>query len=497
MPTRLMVVAALLATTLSAAEAQDDAPAGLFVVDLRRAPAGSTPTTKVAVAFSWAEASRRALDCGNLPPQAPQVGHLASLVGCAARPQAPLADRLTAARAVADVIQRHGDQGRLRMVSRRGSLVRLVVLQTAELVWSDRPLVVRGVRPQITVTEEARRSRLETDLVALAQLARAVAAAPADAAECPLPGVEAAETRGDVWITAMDHRLVEKRATLSTEASLPALAPTVLASPPGCTPERVQHFLRMLDAHRQRKACSSGTRRDPMSVLACVLMDEQQPAPARATAAKALGKLGHGSAAPLLVDALHSLGPPGAESLELRTAILEALGTVDTSSAGAGSGPTGLTPVKASLLTGPKEHWFFSADVPLTKASQLQTNEQTGQVELADEPSTFYVGVNFMWGDLAAADQGFFSNVVFKGLLKASRRPLDSLGFGMSMRGLHLKSFGLDFDTLSPFCAITFTKQDRATAGSGAEGGGRNHEVRFGVALNLDKALAWVKGGSQ
>ena len=151
--------------------------------------------------------------------------------------------------------------------------------------------------------------------------------------------------------------------------------------------------------------------------------------------------------------------------------------------------------LKLALVTGPREHWFLSADVPLTKASQLKRNEQTGVLELANEPSAFYIGLNFLLGDLLAARQSVADVIAIKLMVKASGDPLDSLGVALGLRGRHLRKYGLDFDLISPFVGYTFTQEDEATAsGEIVTDGSRNHELRFGVGLNLDKALGWVKG---
>jgi hypothetical protein len=69
---------------------------------------------------------------------------------------------------------------------------------------------------------------------------------------------------------------------------------------------------------------------------------------------------------------------------------------------------------------------------------------------------------------------------VFKGMLKVSRRPLDSIGFGIGLRGNYFKRFGLDFDFLTPFVGMTFTKQDQTDATGAEAKSSRNSEVRLG-----------------
>lgn len=149
--------------------------------------------------------------------------------------------------------------------------------------------------------------------------------------------------------------------------------------------------------------------------------------------------------------------------------------------------------LKAEIITGPREHWFLSADVPVTKAEQLKLNSTTGELELANEPSAFYIGLNFLLGDLLATKQSLADVLALKLLVKASSHPLDSIGIGVALRGRHLKKYGLNFDLISPFVGVTFTLQDVESADGVRPDGGRNSELRFGVALNLDQALSWAK----
>ena len=51
--------------------------------------------------------------------------------------------------------------------------------------------------------------------------------------------------------------------------------------------------------------------------------------------------------------------------------------------------------------------------------------------------------------------------------------------------GSYLKSYGLDFDVISPFVAVTYTKADTSST--------RERQVRAGFSVNISKALDWLK----
>jgi hypothetical protein len=131
------------------------------------------------------------------------------------------------------------------------------------------------------------------------------------------------------------------------------------------------------------------------------------------------------------------------------------------------------------------EHWFLSADFFPTASTEFKTGDDG--VTLKSKPASFYGALNFQLGDLQSQNRTFIGNFALKFLIEASKHPAHSLGFGVGLRGHALKRFGLDFDSLSPFAGLTFTKPDNAT-----EGTKRHREFRFGVSLSLEKALDWI-----
>ena len=147
------------------------------------------------------------------------------------------------------------------------------------------------------------------------------------------------------------------------------------------------------------------------------------------------------------------------------------------------------------LTTGPKEHWFLAAEVPVKRMNELKFDQASGMLATKQTPAQFYVSLDYTAGDLlrdAAMPHSVWSDVVLKALFRASKKPFESFGFGLGLRG----KYGLNFDTVSPFVAYLATRTDPAEAGTIAA-----HKLtttfQFGVSFNLDQALAWVKGDAK
>lgn len=160
-------------------------------------------------------------------------------------------------------------------------------------------------------------------------------------------------------------------------------------------------------------------------------------------------------------------------------------------------------PIKAPLVTGPREHWFLSGDVPLkgTTAKHFKFNGENQQVELSEKPSSYHLSANFLLGDLLGERRPFLGNFYLKGSIAASTKPLDSYGVGLGYYGTLLpKKLGFSLEAFSPYVAYVWTKSDSVVAAAtegGSEGVAGNvktvGEWRWGVGVNLGKVLGWVK----
>lgn len=145
--------------------------------------------------------------------------------------------------------------------------------------------------------------------------------------------------------------------------------------------------------------------------------------------------------------------------------------------------------VSFDMMTGPQEHWFLSADLTVAKLSNVKFTNDKGAVEPKETPKQFYVGLNFMLGDILSERQALWKNFFFKGMIKFSKNPLDSYGLGIGYRFPPVKFLGLDISALSVFGALTWTKETSEIQ----TGKLTKYQWQFGISYNLDKALSWIK----
>ena len=491
--------------------------ASVVIVDSRRQPEAVVQTAESShslLNFTRRQVNGGAFTCADavkdpwVGPKAntPELRQLMALIVCASDPTdaTPAPARAAAAGLVAKTAKKHEGESSLRVASLKGDSIRIVVLQTATQMTADNEaVIVRGALPRIKFTEDTRKSQFSTDIETFVRLAAQVVAVIRS--DDPDPGL--VKDSPVMWLTVADEQLKLRRATLSLEVS-PGSGTKVLWSK---NPEP-EKFLERVDSARavQQLEAAHMVRcgsQPPSYVtqLACQLNDADQPFAVRMASAKALGESGSAAATAFLRLIAASNEPEA-----LRIAATEALGKLRVTAptpqappqAAQPGQPTATAPTsgsapqvtKAKLLTGPNEHWFLTADVPVTSAETFAFDEDTDQLDLVEEPSRFYVGIGFLFGDLASETRSFFGNLVLKGMVTLSKRPLDSYGFAVGFRGSYLKRFGVDFETLTPFVGYTYSLEDAVnSAGQVKEKSRRNKQFRFGVSLNLDRATSWME----
>lgn len=135
------------------------------------------------------------------------------------------------------------------------------------------------------------------------------------------------------------------------------------------------------------------------------------------------------------------------------------------------------------VTAGPAEHWYLSADLPITNIKQLQYDAESGEVTEKEKPASFYMGINYRIGDIFTNYHGHdrYNDLSFKLMLKASKNPGESMGIGIS--------YNLDFAEV--FIAQVWTKDNENI--SGKELGSTDATVA-GISFNLTKGLEWLKG---
>jgi len=144
---------------------------------------------------------------------------------------------------------------------------------------------------------------------------------------------------------------------------------------------------------------------------------------------------------------------------------------------------------KMEILTGPVEHWFLSADLLLVKLSDVKFVVDQGTLEPRETPKVFYIGVNWMIGDIITEQQNLLKNFFLKGMVKFSRKPFDSYGLGIGYRFPGVKVLGIDISAFSAFGAMVWTKESVENNTKTVT----KRQWQFGVSFNLDKAMGWIK----
>jgi hypothetical protein len=104
------------------------------------------------------------------------------------------------------------------------------------------------------------------------------------------------------------------------------------------------------------------------------------------------------------------------------------------------------------------------------------------------------LGVNYLLGDIFESKRWvrpyFWKNFYFKGLLKFSKHPRDSMGIGFGYRFPTFTTPVLELlNSLSIYTAWLWTEE---TEDAGAKGS-RKRQWVFGLSFNLDAAGGWLK----
>ncbi len=143
---------------------------------------------------------------------------------------------------------------------------------------------------------------------------------------------------------------------------------------------------------------------------------------------------------------------------------------------------------RVEIITGPAEHWFLSADLIVLKLSKVEFVSNQGTIEPRETPKVFYLGVNWMIGDILNERQNLLKNFFVKGMLKFSNKPFDSYGFGIGYRFPKVKVLGIDISSFSVFGSWLWTKEQLEDKSKELT----KQQIQFGISFNLDKAMGWV-----
>jgi hypothetical protein len=148
--------------------------------------------------------------------------------------------------------------------------------------------------------------------------------------------------------------------------------------------------------------------------------------------------------------------------------------------------------LSASIVAGPRESLFLSADLPLQSLGDL-TLSDGDKIAPRNTPDNFYIGINYSFADILENVPGSYGSnpmtnyLALKAVVKATTtRPLEGYGFGIAARGFTV--WGIDFDDVSP-CVLFMS-----TRVTDPKTGGRPYarSWRVGASFNLSSALKWT-----
>jgi len=510
-----------------------EAPVFLAIFDVRALEPGEVTSTTEGggpVSFPVSVIDDQTVACDALAARAP-LKQLKAYVECAIghrlsgpdfNPLPTIDLRVKAADAIAASLPDLRASTAGRAISRRGSNIVAVSLQVAALRTITETVIVRceapfsvelertateyqlvfGRKPRFTIAEVARKSQIETDFNVLLTLAARFAqlkpiskSAPPPPAACERrvsTTAYASKSQAVTYGAGVVIPLAVKRASVTLDATLPAVVPELLTASVdiATASEKMRaadEFLR-LEALRRQEAedlklfttCPpvDPGRLDTLQQVVCVLGPKPTPNTNPLVAIDVLSKMTTPRRATFLRWAVEN------RTGDVRDRALAALAQIPPA---APAQPAAGREVKqtARFLSGPLEHWSLSADVFTSRQTPFKRDSGDAFV-LDGKPPMFYLSLNFLFGDLPSTERKVWENIELKWLVKGSKNPFESVGFGVGLRGGYAKRFGFDFDLLSPFVGWTWTEPADSTRD-------RVVETRFGVGVNINKALDWVK----
>jgi hypothetical protein len=401
----------------------------------------------------------------------------------------------------------------------------------------DQPFVVHAPAITIQPKETALASQLSTDLKALANLAIAIISGAKAANTNPDCGdrnlVAAALSGGaktktaslNYWVVSGQATLVDARANLAIAVTPSSEAKAVatfaktsqacqVASPGGnnssITPtgsgasssgdafdDALTKFEQSLvqtafDATHDVKCDSLNTQPDAGMVAICeqknLLMATNLDKPLIGKGFTAIGSLNDQRAFATLKNGVEDAALDDSSRGEAFVGLTKLTNNVKAQSAAPGSA------VNGTFITGKPEHFFLSADVVLSSAGKLQFDSSSQQLKAVNDPSVFFVGFNYLFGDMKDEAKSILQSLAVRFDVLGSKRPWESVGVALAIRGTH---FGINLETVSPSVGWYWTQQDAIVNGTPRINSTRSSVVRVGVAVNLDKALDWVSSSSK
>lgn len=153
-----------------------------------------------------------------------------------------------------------------------------------------------------------------------------------------------------------------------------------------------------------------------------------------------------------------------------------------------------------TITTGPREHLYLSADLPLNSVNQVKYDSSSHSLASKSAPKLFFVGLNYMVGDVLQsfddARIATIDRIVVKIMLESSKHPTDGVGIGLGyhLRNVTIPGLNLGLDALQPFVAWVWLKDDTGAPGSsGKTPTTYTSQFRMGISLDISQFTSWFK----
>lgn len=159
-------------------------------------------------------------------------------------------------------------------------------------------------------------------------------------------------------------------------------------------------------------------------------------------------------------------------------------------------------PLSTTLVTGPAERVFLSANAAYTKIRQERFNTDAGTFEPGNKPTELLVGVNYSLQDIFQNDaamgaKAFLKGLYFGFLVESTKRPFNQLAATVGFRHSPPPFESLfSLETVSHYIGVVWTRDDVPDPNSQTHVRTRygRPAMIMGLALGLDKALGWLQG---
>ena len=162
-------------------------------------------------------------------------------------------------------------------------------------------------------------------------------------------------------------------------------------------------------------------------------------------------------------------------------------------------------PVLTTIITGPSERVFLSANASYSKIRQTKYNAGDQTFEYGNKPTEVLIGVNYSMHDVfqnqnSTGLRAFLRGLYFGFLIEPSKRPFNQIAATMGFRHSPppLESL-FSLETVSPYVGVVWARDDVPDPSSITHVKTRygKPSLIMGLALGLDKALGWIEGSQQ